>query len=536
MANMTSETPEIADGDRRKVFLVYGCLLLLAALYWIVSAGISAPFVYHPDEPDVVGRAVKMVVTGELNPHWFHYPTLLTYIYAAVFKFLSVFLEIPMEFGVFENFQGANPQVFPLYYAARLVMICFSLGTFYLLLRLCSRLTSPFVASLAGITFIGSEVVRQSAASATVDMPATFFALASVFLMVRFVDSAQNGEAKESRLWLAAVMGGLAAGAKYNGGAVLLAVPLAMWLARMPLGWSLRRLPLLALLSIATFAVTTPWVVLDARTFFDADRGMLFHFVHYSSGHPGADEGVAFLKALSDLLFRHSYLAPLALLSPMAFLPRPELSEKRSHNPLWIVMFAAALFLGMVGVASIYFARNMLPMIPLLDCLIAVGAWGVVGIIPHKAVSKLKFLRPKALVMLMILAIAGGNSLASARETFQKAEETDTRTLAYEWITENLPPGARILQEAYCPQLYFADRFEVTYLWSISQMQYEDAAERFDYVVVSESQGTRYHNWGNRTYERLFKNRLIRSWKGEPGKSYGPEIRLYPLGDATSPP
>jgi 4-amino-4-deoxy-L-arabinose transferase-like glycosyltransferase len=532
---MTSETSEIADDNRRTMLLLHGGLLLLAAIYWIVSAGISAPFVYHPDEPDVVGRAVKMVVTGEMNPHWFHYPTLLMYIYAAIFKCLGVFLDVPMGFGVFEKFQGAHPKVFPLYYAARLVMICFSLGTLYLMLRLCSRLTSPLVASLAGITFVGSDIVRESAASATVDMPAAFFALASLLLMVRFLDSAQNGEAKESNLWIAAVMGGLAAGAKYNGGAVLLAVPLAMWLARMPLGWSLRRLPLLALVSIAAFTVTTPWIVLDARTFFDTDKGVLFHFVHYSSGHAGADEGVAFLKALSDLLHRHSYLTPLALLSPLALWAKPELSGKRSRDPLWTIIFAAVLFLGMVGVASIYFARNLLPMMPPLDCLIAVGAWALVNLITRGAATKKKF-SFRVLLWIIISVGAFGCSLVSAQETWRRTQETDTRTLAYEWITKNVPPGARMLQEAYCPQLYFADRFEITYLWSVSQMPYENAAKRYDYVVVSETQWARYHNWGSETYERVFKNSLVSSWTGEPGKSYGPEIRLYSIKDTVNRP
>jgi 4-amino-4-deoxy-L-arabinose transferase-like glycosyltransferase len=327
-AEMTSDTPGTTDGNRRAIFFVHCGLLLLAAAYWVVSAGINAPFVYHPDEPDLVGRAVKMVVTGDLNPHWFHWPTLLMYVSAAVFKIMGIFLDVPMKLGVFGQFQGANPQVFPLYYAARLITICFSLATLYLLLRLCSRLTSPLVALLAGITFAGSEIVRQSAARATVDMPATFFALASVFLMVRFVDSARDGEVEESRLWLAAVMGGLAAGAKYNGGAVLLAVPVAMWLARMPLGWSLRRLPLLALVSVAVFAVTTPWVALDPRTFFSVKHGMPFDFVHYSSSHPGADEGVAIVRALSDLFHKHSPLTPLALLSPSALLSRSESSGK----------------------------------------------------------------------------------------------------------------------------------------------------------------------------------------------------------------
>lgn len=52
---MRSETPEKVDSNRRTIFRIHGGLLLLAAMYWIVSAGINALFVYHPDEPHLVG-------------------------------------------------------------------------------------------------------------------------------------------------------------------------------------------------------------------------------------------------------------------------------------------------------------------------------------------------------------------------------------------------------------------------------------------------------------------------------------------------
>lgn len=518
MKSLASITP---FARRRIVVLIYGGLLVFAAIYWGASARIGAPFVYHPDEPDVVGRAVKMLVTGDLNPHWFHYPTLPMYLYAAAFKFLNLFVDIPMELGFLDECQGARPQVFILYYTARIITICFSLGTLCLLLRLASRMTSPIMASLAGIIFIGSEIVRGSATAATVDMPMTFFAFASLVLMLKFADSARRGDAEERWLWFAAVMGGLAAGFKYNGGAVLLVAPLAMRLAGKPLGWSLRRLPLLALLSIAVFTVTTPWIILDAKAFFSTRGGMLFHFVHYSSGHPGADEGLSILKALSDLFRRHSILAPMALLSPLAA------RDVNLRKPFLLLGSAAALFLAMVGIADIYFARNLMPFLPEFDCLIAVGAWGAVGIIPFNAASKLRFLRPKVLLMLLILAVACGNSLDSARQTWLRARETDTRTLAYDWITENLAPGVRILQEAYSPQLYFSDRFKITYLWTISQIQFDEAVERFDYVVVSENQWRRFREWGHKTYDPLFEREPLRAWVEQPGRSYGPEIRIY---------
>jgi 4-amino-4-deoxy-L-arabinose transferase-like glycosyltransferase len=503
-------------------------LIVFACVFWGAFADIDAPFVYHPDEPDVVGRAVTMLVTGDLNPHWFHYPTLPIYLYAAVFKALGLFVDIPLELGVFVEVQGANPEVFLLYHVSRFITICFAVGTLAIILQLATRMTSPLVALLAGLTFVGSEIVRQSATSATVDMPMTFFVVASLALMVGFVDSAERGRAKERLLWLAVMMGGLAASVKYNGGAVLLAVPLAMWLAGMPLGKALRKLPLMALLSIAVLVATTPWSILDAKTFFSTRGGMLFHFTHYTSGHVGADEGSSLLKAMSELLRLHSPLAVLALISPLAA------RDAALRKPLWLVGFTAILFLGMVGVANVYFTRNVLPFTPALDCLIAVGAWAAMGKSSSNAIHKKMTLRATA-PLLALLVVAGAITLRATFDVWRQADKTDNRTLAYEWINSSIAPGSHILQEAYCPQLQFSKRFEITYFWTVSQIPFKEVAKTHDYVVVSEKQWERYNAWGYRTYDPLFERRPLREWGNAAGESRGPTIRLYSIDSEAGP-
>ncbi len=94
------EPSKQAKGSRVAI-CAHAALIVFACVFWGAFADIDAPFVYHPDEPDVVGRAVTMLVTGDLNPHWFHYPTLPIYLYAAVFKALGLFVDIPLELGVF---------------------------------------------------------------------------------------------------------------------------------------------------------------------------------------------------------------------------------------------------------------------------------------------------------------------------------------------------------------------------------------------------------------------------------------------------
>lgn len=507
-------------GQRRIAFALYAALLLLAAIYWTAFARAGAPFIYHPDEPDVLGRAVRIAITGDFNPHWFHYPTLTIYLHAIAAKILQLFLGFQIETALPISVQGAEPDIFPLYFVARLVTVGFSIGTLLLLLRLTSRLSTPLIASLAGLTFIGSYLVRQNAAYITLEMPVTFFVLASLASMVRFVDSAQGGTPKERYLWYAVVLGGLAAGTKYNGAAILFLVPVAMWAAGMSFHWSLRRLPVAVLLSIAVFVATTPYSVLDMKTFLDTKIGMPYDFIHYSSRHAGADEGISLFKAIGDIFFQHSVLVVCALLAPLAA------RDRSIRKPLLLVGLVPLTFLGMISMAKVYFSRHLMLSLPALDCLAAVGLWSVIR---SSITSDSRTQKALGAIVPLVIAfgIAGISLFRTFSGTWDEITVKDNRTLAYEWITENIPPGSRLLYEAYCPQLYFSRRFRTHYVWTVSQVPFEDIVRNYDYVVVSEVQWQRYNILRFRSYGPLFELSPYHEWENAPPATHGPAIRIY---------
>ena len=59
-----------------------------AARLWFLGAGV--PHAVGIDEPQVVGRALRILHTGDWNPHIFDYPTLVIYVQAmvAILRFL----------------------------------------------------------------------------------------------------------------------------------------------------------------------------------------------------------------------------------------------------------------------------------------------------------------------------------------------------------------------------------------------------------------------------------------------------------------
>ena len=77
-------SPSSPSGARAVDFslLVVILAVALAARCWYLTAGV--PYAVGIDEPQVVNRSLRILQTGDWNPHVFDYPTLVIYFHAAV--------------------------------------------------------------------------------------------------------------------------------------------------------------------------------------------------------------------------------------------------------------------------------------------------------------------------------------------------------------------------------------------------------------------------------------------------------------------
>ena len=67
-------------------------LLLIACVAFIVrfkGVWFGYPLPVHPDEPFIVNSALRMITMGDLNPHFFDYPTLNIYLQASLYKLMQ---------------------------------------------------------------------------------------------------------------------------------------------------------------------------------------------------------------------------------------------------------------------------------------------------------------------------------------------------------------------------------------------------------------------------------------------------------------
>src|SRR3954469_6918572 len=76
--------PWRGSADRPLARLALPLTLVIAALLRLWALGQGVPFAVQVDEPEVLLRAVRMMRTGDLNPHFYDYPTLYMYLQAVV--------------------------------------------------------------------------------------------------------------------------------------------------------------------------------------------------------------------------------------------------------------------------------------------------------------------------------------------------------------------------------------------------------------------------------------------------------------------
>ena len=85
---MQGEWREAADLKPSRLGLALALLVAAMLRFWALPQGV--PFSVGVDEPEVMERAVRMMKSGDFNPHFFDYPTLYMYVQAlvAVFRFI----------------------------------------------------------------------------------------------------------------------------------------------------------------------------------------------------------------------------------------------------------------------------------------------------------------------------------------------------------------------------------------------------------------------------------------------------------------
>lgn len=404
-------------------------ILALGAVLRFTALGQGIPFALGVDEPEIMERAVRMMNTGDLHPHFFDYPGLYIYVQFAV---ACVRFLVGSIGGLWANLNQAPPAEFYLW--ARAVTAAFGTATIALV-YLLGRRVSPTTGLVAAAMFaVQSLHVRESHFVLT-DVPMTFFITLTAVLTLRAC------ERRRFRDWvLVGLAVGAAAATKYNGGVAILLPALALVIS--PGSWVLRLRAMLLTSGVAalTFLTCAPYTVIALPEFLNA----FAYLAHMYAEGPARPEPawVTYLKHL-----RNNFSIPGLVMAAGGVVVAIRALTARERTPVattWALAAAFALvYFYMIAGQRLVWGRYLLPLLPFL-CVLAAG--GIVWIADQVA---RRWTSPMAvpLTAAMLLLVVSYQPATNAITFLGTSSKVTTNQQAYEWILANVPAGSRIANE-----------------------------------------------------------------------------------------
>jgi hypothetical protein len=451
--------------------IVFVTILVVAAAarLWFLDAGI--PHAVGIDEPQVMGRALAIIRTGDWNPHVFDYPTLVIYLHAVVAIGRFLLGAVRGEWNSLDGFS-----IDAAYGTGRLVAALIGVLTVYLTYRLARELTGRPAATLAAAQLaVYPPHIRESHFILT-DVPMTALTILALWLTLRASRRHEIG----AFAW-AGAMCGLAAAAKYNGGVALVA-PLAAWAFtewRRPRRW----LTLGAILgsTAAAFLAAAPYTLLDMPAFLD---GFAAQFARFAAPSPGADPSwIVYVKHLSPSWGRAA--VPLALGGMALVLRRAD--TRRAAVP--VVAFAFAYFY-VIASRSHVFGRYALPLVPVVCVMSSITVIALLRYV--RTFAPFRRPAPAASLAVAALMVLLWPPASQAVRWLDQYKESDTRSIAADWLKANAAKGARLAVENNGPTHLDAVGFRLAGTEMLIDHPGDWYRTHADYLVISATDLSRY--------------------------------------------
>lgn len=383
-----------------------GLFVVAAGLrLWGINFGL--PALYRPDEDVTVGRAMG-IFHGILDPHFADWPHLYFYVAAA---WLAPFRAIGLVQDPASGYLGVR--VLDALLGSLTVLLVFEFGR-----RAYGWLAGLLGASALAVAFLH---VRDSH-FATLDIPLTLACVAALYIAYRTI------EARGVRpLLLNGIALGVAASLKYNGALVFAGIAAAQTLRvraeRTAWPRILPRLALIAAVGILTLAITSPFLVLDPSM---TQHGIGYIFQHLGTATAPA---IGWVQLSLALWFGIDPVLVLLAIAGVAYA-----AWRRQPADLIILAFLA-VYVVLIGAGGSVFFRYADPMIPFLLLL---GGRAMAWLVERTAHGRARRLALAVALVLIVVA-----PLAHDIRYDLLIQQTDTRTLAFDWLAQHVPAGSR---------------------------------------------------------------------------------------------
>jgi 4-amino-4-deoxy-L-arabinose transferase-like glycosyltransferase len=456
---------EAADMKASTLSLALVVALAFALRVWHLGSGI--PFAVGIDEPAIMTTVLRMMKSGDFNPHFFEYPT--GYIYVQLGMAIVYFI-----FGAMRHWWSTVAAVGPsdFYLAGRLVTVVLGSATVVLVHQIGMRWGARHALLAAGLMAVMPMHVRESHFVLT-DVPLTFCVALTFLLSLRAVEKPTL-----VAFVLAGAAAGLSAGVKYNG-LMAVSMPLAAaLLAGHGRHGAMGRALAAGTACIAAFFVTTPYAILALPAFLD---GFANQARAFSSRQASAEPSwLVYLKHL-----RQAFGWPAALLAASGFVLSLLRAVKGPAHARWVllILFPLVYFYLITG-WSFLFARYALPLVPFIALWAAVATISGVSLLRRFNIPR--FVRTTLIAGLTVAALL--QSVSWVRGHGLKS----TQALAWEWIDWAVWPGSRVISEARGLEIP-TERYQVETVKSLLERDPTALiADRVQWVILSSDA---WENW-----------------------------------------
>lgn len=472
-------------------------LVALVLRLWRLDFDRMLPYLAHADEQTQFNPAIRIIQTGDLNPHFFNYPSLTITIDALV---LFIGYQVGLLLGVFDSVADlhligtmgfarglvGNPGLLLLGRATTAVFGALTTGLLFVLVKPFTGRRWGAIAA-AWLLLVSMEHIRLSHYMA-VDVIATCFATACIACCVL------SQSRRDSRfLWGAAILGGLATSSKYNYAILSIPVALSVMLDhRLWMNQQIKRVMACAILFCLAFVLTSPYVLLDFEASSEAIR---YESQHYAQGHLG-QTGSSFVWYTHYLWKDNPFYLLLGAPGMLIALWR----KPRIAVP--VALFGAIYFV-LIGVQAVHMDRNVLPVMVLLIAASGITVEAILGWLPSRIREwrlgrGQRWLSPVAIGLMCIplwpsvqrlpalLLPASPSGQAQAQAWFDRATEMPT--------SASLLSGLDIAAEGYT--IYLDPQpHRIKYVTAISDIgtPEECAAQGYDIVLLGSGMFGRFY-------------------------------------------
>jgi hypothetical protein len=466
--------------------------LILVAFFlraWGINFGL--PFQYHPDELQYVPEALGFL-SGDLNPHDLVNPGLFKYtlgiFYAACYLIVRATGGVSSLAGFLQWANSGPSLAFTL---ARLLSAWAGTATCILVYKLGCRAYDGRIGLLAAGLLAGTFLHARDSHYGVNDAMTTFLTAAALYFCLRIL---QQGRPRD--YLLAGIVTGMSIATKHTAFLLTPFILAAHLLSAQRRNYrrELITLPLIGsyLAVIASFFVCSPYSLLNWPEWLAA-MNLSYQGAAYGYRNLQPEPGAGYLFYVDSLLWGAGWPMFVAFLAGLAVA-----LARHKREDLLLVAHPLLLYLYM-GRQLMWFARFMLPALPILAVLGARGVVELTGLLP------LMRRRPGVVVIAMALLLLW---LPVRRTVWHDyiLTRTDTRTLAREWILAHIPTDSNVFTERYGPPLPDALKAppgaEPVYNITLSNMLGENGESAQHYA----SQGIEYFIISNYEYSRVLRD------------------------------